>query len=135
MGTSSILGGTPAPSQAEGRDVDALGPSDSSDSGSDVQGERLAATPSDDGDFVHATPAIQDSDSDSGGTGERGSAVPGEDAAGADIGTDHIETLGGDDALDDAVSLDADEELEALAADNSADPSDPDIDADNRPDA
>ena len=62
MGTSSILGGTPAPSQAEGRDTDALGPSDSSDSGSDIQGERLAATESDDGDFMHATPSVQDSD-------------------------------------------------------------------------
>lgn len=135
MGTSSILGGTPAPSQAEGRDTDALGPSDSSDSGSDIQGERLAATESDDGDFMHATPAVHGSDSDSGGTGERGSAIPGEDAAGADISADHIETLGGTDALDDAVSLDADAELEELAADDSPDASDPDIDVDNRPDA
>ena len=38
MSHSSILGGDRAPQQAPGRDADTLGPSDSSDSGSDVQG-------------------------------------------------------------------------------------------------
>ena len=36
MATSSILGGTPAPEQSKGRGTDALGPSDSSDSRSDM---------------------------------------------------------------------------------------------------
>ncbi|MEF7616215.1 hypothetical protein V4F39_20035 [Aquincola sp. MAHUQ-54] len=132
MGNSSILGGTVAPKQAEGRDTDALGPSDSSDSGSDVQGERLAATPLDNGDLVHATPAVHGSDTDAGGTGERGSAVPGEDAAGADIGPDHVETLAPDDAMDDAVSIDADD-IEDFAADEEVDPDDPDADLDGGP--
>ena len=44
MTNSSILGGERAARQAPGRDVDALGPSDSSDSGSDVQGEPDSST-------------------------------------------------------------------------------------------
>jgi hypothetical protein len=36
MATGSILGGAPEPGKPRGRDADALGPSDSSDSGSDV---------------------------------------------------------------------------------------------------
>ena len=38
MSHSSILGGDRAPQQAPGRDAETLGPSDSSDSGSDVHG-------------------------------------------------------------------------------------------------
>lgn len=129
MGNSSILGGTVAPSQAAGRDTDALGPSDSSDSGSDIQGERLAATEDADGDFVHATPSVHGSDTDSGGTGERGAAVLGEDAAGADIGPDHVETIAPDDAMNDAVAVD----LDTLAADDGPDPDDPDADTEQRP--
>lgn len=134
MGNSSILGGTVAPSQADGRDTDALGPSDSSDSGSDIQGERLAATESDDGDLLHATPAVPYSDTDAGGTGERGAALPGEDAAGADIGPDHIERIAPDDALDDAVAVDP-EVLDTLAVDDAVDDTDPDadMDTDERP--
>ena len=46
MSHSSILGGDRAPQQAPGRDADTLGPSDSSDSGSDVQGAtRLKTEP------------------------------------------------------------------------------------------
>jgi hypothetical protein len=37
MATGSILGGAPEPGKPRGRDADALGPSDSSDSGSDVR--------------------------------------------------------------------------------------------------
>lgn len=76
MATSSILGGVPAPSQSKGRGTDSLGPSDSSDSGSDVLGERPLATGTDDPDELGATPADPSSDTDRFGTGERGSATP-----------------------------------------------------------
>ena len=70
-----------------GHGTRALGPSDSSDSGSDVAGAGESAGP-DLGD------ANLDSDSDRHGTGERAAASPDEEAGdGADIDTDHIETL------------------------------------------
>jgi hypothetical protein len=47
MAHSSILGADRAPSQAQGRDLEALGPSDTSDSGSDVQGVLDLASPAD----------------------------------------------------------------------------------------
>jgi len=92
MATSSILGGTPAPSQAKGRGTDALGPSDSSDSGSDVLGERPMATGADDPDEYGAVPADKGSDSDRFGTGERASATPGgrHDRVDGDISPDRI---------------------------------------------
>jgi hypothetical protein len=65
----------------KGHGIGALGPSDTSDSGSDVQG-------------APGFDAGEDSDSDSTGTGER--AAAGNDtvaADGADIDTDHVETL------------------------------------------
>jgi hypothetical protein len=63
-------------SLGRGHGVGSLGPSDTSDSGSDI------------GD------ANMDSDSDSSGTGERAAAVRDTTAAdGADIDTDHIESL------------------------------------------
>ncbi len=68
-----------------GHGTGALGPSDSSDSGSDVQGaaEEL-------GD------AGLDGDADRNGTGERSSASPdGEVKDGADIAPDRIEEIGG----------------------------------------
>jgi hypothetical protein len=74
MAYSSILGADKAPAQPSGRDSDALGPSDNSDSGSDAVGpfEALA-------------------DSDSAGTGERGAVTPGmEEREGADILPDHV---------------------------------------------
>ncbi|MEO8152533.1 MAG: hypothetical protein ABI605_05640 [Rhizobacter sp.] len=83
MGRSSILGGEHAPTHAKGTDADALGPSDSSDSGSDVQGEL---------DFDEGQ-----SDSDASGTGERKSAVDGENIQEAkDISPDHIESIAPD---------------------------------------
>lgn len=83
MARSSILGGDHAATHAAGTDADALGPSDSSDSGSDVQGEL---------DFAEGR-----SDSDASGTGERGSAVDGENVQeGRDISPDHIEAIGAD---------------------------------------
>lgn len=106
MATSSITGGQRAPSQASGRDVEALGPSDTSDSGSDVQGELDLASPS---DLDQAMTGIQpglESDSDSGGTGERGSALLDEDGReGADVIPDRIQDLadlGEEDAAIDA---------------------------------
>jgi hypothetical protein len=103
MATSSILGATRAPSQPAGTDVEALGPSDTSDSGSDVQGELDLAAPTDLDDTVFGTeqPGL-DSDSDSGGTGERGAALPDEDAEeGADILPDSVRDLA-DGMLDDS---------------------------------
>ena len=95
MAQSSILGGTRAPTQAEGRDADALGPSDTSDSGSDIQGERRFNTDTEEGDLGGATPTEHDSDSDAAGTGERGSATPDGARDGADIGVDRIDSVAG----------------------------------------
>ncbi|KRB06449.1 hypothetical protein [Rhizobacter sp. Root16D2] len=90
MSNSSILGGERAAPRAIGRDVDALGPSDSSDSGSDVQGERTMPTDADNPGELGALPVNRDSDSDASGTGERGSATgDGRDDA-ADILPDHL---------------------------------------------
>jgi hypothetical protein len=109
MARSNILGGDTAPSIPEGSDADRLGPSDSSDSGSDIQGARRPDT--------HA-------DSDAAGTGERGSALPDEGVEDArDIAPDHIETLGpespsdlddssADATRDRATGLAADEDVE-----------------------
>jgi hypothetical protein len=75
-----------------GHGTGALGPSDTSDSGSDLVGASASAKIGD---------ADLDSDSDAGGTGERASA--GRDSEvrdGADIDVDHIETIP-DVALDD----------------------------------
>lgn len=76
---------TPDRTLGRGHGTRALGPSDSSDSGSDVQGGSAAA---DIGD------ADLDSDTDAGGTGER-AAVGRDNGApdGADIDVDHVETV------------------------------------------
>jgi hypothetical protein len=95
MATSSILGGKRAPSQAEGRDVGALGPSDTSDSGSDVQGE-LDLGPDegfDNAQYGNVQPGLG-SDTDSTGTGERGAARRDEEShQGEDISPDQIRSL------------------------------------------
>ena len=78
------LPGRPDRDIHKGHGTGALGPSDSSDSGSDLQG----ALPPGPGDTE------LDSDSDRQGTGERASVerdAPAPD--GADIDTDHIETM------------------------------------------
>ena len=82
MGRSSILGGERAATHPSGHDADALGPSDSSDSGSDIQGR----------------PGLDfHSDSDAAGTGERGSVDrDGGAEPGSDILPDHIETISSD---------------------------------------
>jgi hypothetical protein len=73
MAYSSIMGANAAPVHSSGRNSDALGPSDNSDSGSDAAGTFEAIA-----------------DSDSMGTGERGSASPGDAPEGADILPDHV---------------------------------------------
>ena len=73
MAYSSILGADPAPTQPSGRDAEALGPSDNSDSGSDAAGSSEA----------HA-------DSDATGTGERASVDPRDIPEGADILPDRV---------------------------------------------
>ena len=81
MAYSSILGGDPAPEQPSGRSSDLLGPSDSSDTGSDALGTQE----------IHA-------DSDGSGTGERGAVYGDEAVEGADIAPDRIvRAEGGDD--------------------------------------
>jgi hypothetical protein len=76
MAYSSIMGADSAPTNPSGREAELLGPSDSSDSGSDALGTTEAHE-----------------DSDAGGTGERG-AVAGLDAReGADIMPDRIVNL------------------------------------------
>lgn len=103
MARSSILGTEQAPTIAPGRGADLLGPSDSSDSGSDIQGELHLETGD---DFESRAAAISGagstdplSDSDTGGTGERASAVPEHPIDGADIGPDRI-ILSAEEALD-----------------------------------
>src|SRR5437868_12128179 len=73
MAHSSLLAAETTPPQPSGRDADALGPSDNSDTGSDAAHTRES----------HA-------DSDAAGTGERGSVTPGEAREGADILPDRV---------------------------------------------
>jgi len=112
MGNSSILGGAgPAPTQAAGRDMDALGPSDSSDSGSDIQGEPSLEPQSDREEILSAPHTLHAGDTDAAGTGERGSALPDERVRdGDDISPDRIGRLG--DLAED------DDDLADLAADD-----------------
>ena len=73
MATSSILGGDHVPAEPKGTDVDSLGPSDTSDSGSDVRTSReRSAIPEDAAEG--AIPVAHESSSDAEGTGERASA-------------------------------------------------------------
>jgi hypothetical protein len=123
MSRSSILGGERAPQLGKGRSAGSLGPSDTSDSGSDIQGATRLQTDAEEGELGGATPIDSDSDSDSMGTGERSSAVPGSGRDGADISPDRIARSKG--ALDAAESIDgSDDSIEALADD--AEDEDPD---------
>jgi len=96
MAYSSILGAETAPVQPSGRDSESLGPSDSSDSGSDAVGTAE----------IHA-------DSDAAGTGERGSVTPGEGREGGDILPDRVVNMRdgevvADDGPDTMTDLDSD---------------------------
>jgi hypothetical protein len=106
MARSSIQGTSPAPSQPPGRDTAALGPGDSSDSGSDMMGIADSdggdpSAPVDVGsrdDQSHSLLSSDglDSPSDAAGTGESRSA--GADAGkqdGWDIGVDQVFTPDG----------------------------------------
>ena len=125
MARSSILGGERAPQQARGRNAETLGPGDTSDSGSDIQGATRLKTDAEEGQLGGATPIDVDSDSDSMGTGERKSAVPDGARDGADIGPDRIARS--KDALDAAVPID-DDSIEALASDDTDEDEDEDGD-------
>ena len=107
MASSSILGGDRAPVQPSGRGADVLGPSDSSDSGSDSIGE--------------LGPDQLASDTDRFGTGERASADLRDSGSGRDILPDHVDraSRGGDEEESDididelAASEDDDSDLDA----------------------
>ena len=97
MATSSILGGDWVPRRPGGTDVASLGPSDSTDSGSDTRGAF------DDDELT--------SDTDAEGTGERNSVDPRNGPIDADILPDHIEGL---------PTLDIDIEIQTTAVDEQA---------------
>ncbi len=103
MSKSSIQGGDRSPARPAGGDVRTLGPSDRSDTGSDVQGEYDLTSPEDMDRNVFGTrqPGLE-SDSDSAGTGERGAARPDEEAdPGHDILPDRLwRTSGVEDSKD-----------------------------------
>ncbi|UUX96208.1 hypothetical protein [Aquabacterium sp. J223] len=154
MANSPLLGGTrPASTRREGTGVDRLGPSDLSDSGSDLMGADGAVDTDGiglDGEDIRRErgagadigDANLDSDSDMGGTGERAEA--GRDTVhddAPDISPDRI--VGGDPAEDeeglddlDAVAAMADDEDPAAVereAEGAADPDDlDDLDDDAR---
>lgn len=120
MSHSSILGGERAPQQARGRDAETLGPSDTSDSGSDIQGAWRLKTDTEEGELGGATPVSNRSDSDSMGTGERAEAVPEGARDGADISPDRIASS--KDALDSADSITGDDDsIEGLVDETSDD--------------
>jgi hypothetical protein len=136
MSHSSLLGGERAARHAKGKDVGALGPSDSSDSGSDVQGETVMPTGADRPDELGSMPVDRGTDSDSFGTGERGSATGRDGPDNADIMPMSIEQEGPGgsvDALDDAERLDS-ADVEGLVTDDDGDTEEVDDDApDERP--
>lgn len=108
MATSSILGGAPAPAQPSGKDIDALGPSDSTDSGSDVQADlNPSGGPGEDSEG--ALPVQHDSTTDRAGTGERASADAVPPATDADLLPQQTRDMDGPDAgMVDEMSLDED---------------------------
>ena len=75
---------------AAGKDADALGPSDSSDSGSDVQGELSLQGEGDHADELGSLIVDTASDSDTSGTGERASATGRDEPDGLDVLPDHL---------------------------------------------
>ena len=113
MATSSFLGGEQLPKHVKGKDTNALGPSDNSDSGSDAQGAYG-------GDELS-------SDSDAEGTGERSAPGRGFDGFNADIMPDHIEGELDDPDSDGGQSYGQDEarDVESLAADEADDEDEP----------
>ena len=129
MGKSSLVGVDRAPAIPKGRDIDAQGPSDSSDSGSDIQGEldlgaEELGLPQDLPLHIERS-----GDTDSAGTGERATAMLDEPAVdGADIGVDRITT-----APDSDTEVSAEPELEGLAELAEASPEDEEGDEEEAP--
>jgi len=86
-------------SRGLGHGIGTLGPSDTSDSGSDMQIEKKRKNghrnfTQEDTEDLHDSPMEESSDSDSRGTGERASVEHDDvDADAADIDVDHIETI------------------------------------------
>lgn len=97
-------------SLGKGHGTGALGPSDSSDSGSDVQG----GAPGHRAGPELGDPGLE-SDSDAEGTGERGGVGLDSVQPGADIDTDHIESMPEEGELVDKGMKDGD--VERAAAD------------------
>lgn len=93
MATSSILGGERPPEEPKGKDVDSLGPSDTSDSGSDVRTSRERSAIPDDA-AEGAIPIAHESSTDAEGTGERASADAPPSTPDADILPDRTEDAG-----------------------------------------
>ena len=115
MATSSFLGGKHLPEHVRGKDTNALGPSDNSDSGSDAQG-------------AYGNEELS-SDSDAAGTGERASAGLGLDISDADILPDHIEGEDNESLSEESTGeLETAADVHDLAAD---DPDEDDPDEDN----
>ena len=122
MANSSILGGEHAPARPRGTDVDALGPSDSSVSGSDVQTDRNRSAMPDESS-EGALPISHGTDTDAAGTGERASADPAAPLEDADILPDRIGTVPFDvghvtDAVDDPTAASASELADEDRLDN-----------------
>lgn len=119
MATSSILGGERPPEEPKGTDVDSLGPSDTSDSGSDVRTSReRSAIPEDAAEG--AVPIAHESSTDAEGTGERASADAPPSAPDADILPDRTEDAGSPDELagTEEEEIDGDNDDEAEDAGN-----------------
>ena len=120
MANSSILGGVSAPGHPDGKNVDALGPSDSSDSGSDVQGERSMPTAPDNAGEWGAVVTEGGNESDASGTGERASADAESPRDGDDILPDRVVDAAGEQDMD-PDALAASDVLSAEAEDLAAD--------------
>ena len=107
MATSSILGTDQTPMPVEGRDTKALGPSDTTDSGSDIAGLEDDLNPGGALDSIAepdslrpmTSPETLTADSDSQGSGERRSAGSDAGREAADIAPDSIQTVGDIDPL------------------------------------
>jgi hypothetical protein len=127
MATSSILGGAPAPMKPKGKNADALGPSDSSDSGSDVRGERPMPTAPDNPGEWGAVTIAADSDTDTAGTGERASASGEGPRDAADVSPDRV--VGTGDATQPPVrGRRRTSDVESIAADDEEADADADLD-------
>ncbi|MGK6306839.1 hypothetical protein [Variovorax sp. DT-64] len=137
MATSSILGGEHAPAEPRGTDVDSLGPSDTSDSGSDVQTDRSRSAIPEEGS-EGALPISHGTDTDSTGTGERASADPTAAPDDADILPDRIGTVPYDvgevtDAVDDPTAATVGELAEDTDDAGNGDENDEEEEEDNGP--